>query len=205
MLHPEVLPAGWKHAAKDLAAQGVLDGFYLARGTGLALQLGHRHSVDLDLFSRTEFDAERLHTRLSVLGGLHVRQAAPGTLHLEFREVLVSFLHYPYATLFPLLQFETLPLADARDIACMKVGAIASRGSRRDFVDLYVTAGMYGLRDILGWFETKYAGATYSRVHVFKALTYFSDAEQQPMPDLLVPVDWSEIKRFFTQEVPRFL
>lgn len=205
MFHSVVLPAGWELAVSDLAARGALGGFYLAGGTALALQVGHRRSVDLDLFCPTDFDVEVLQTTLTGLVGLHVRQAARGTLHLELRHVLVSFLHYPYPLLFPLLRFDRLALADERDVACMKVGAIASRGSRRDFIDLYISARTHGLQDILAWFKTKYAGGGYSMVHVFKALTYFKDAEPQPMPDMLVPLDWAEVKAFFTREVPRLL
>jgi hypothetical protein len=205
MWHEEVLPPGWQRAADDLAARDVLDEFYLAGGTGLALQPGHRRSLDLDLFRQTDFDVERLHLRMHALEGVHVRQASAGTLHNELRAILVSFLHYPYPLLFPLLQFGILPLADARDIACMKARAIASRGSRRDFVDLYVTARAYGLRSILDWFQAKYAGATFSMVHVFKALTYFQDARQEPMQDLLAAMDWREVEAFFSREVPRLL
>ena len=63
--HPEVLPDAWVRAAGDLASRSVLDGFYLAGGTGLALQYGHRRSVDLDLFREREFDSARIGDRLS--------------------------------------------------------------------------------------------------------------------------------------------
>jgi hypothetical protein len=143
--------------------------------------------------------------RLGEIPGLRVRQILRGTLHLELHGVLVSFLHYPYPLLFPPSQFEGLTIADPRDVACMKLDAIASRSTRRDFVDLYVVARMYGLREILAWFDRKYAAAQVSRVHLFKALTYFDDAERQPMPDLLAPLTWDTVKRFFLTEVPRLL
>lgn len=203
--HPEILPAGWQEAASDLAARGVLEGFYLAGGTGLALRLGHRRSVDLDLFSQSQFEPADLRVRLGEVSGLRVRQIMRGTLHLEFHRVLVSFLHYPYPLLFPPSQFEGLTVAEPRDIACMKLDAIASRGARRDFVDLYVAAQTYGLREILAWFDEKYAAAPVNRVHLFKALTYFDDAERQPMPDVLAPLAWDAVKRFFLAEVPRLL
>lgn len=96
-----------------------------------------------------------------------------------------------------------LTVADPRDIACMKFDAIANRGSRRDFVDLYMAARTYGFREILEWFSTKYAATPYNRVHLFKSLTYFKDAEQEPMPDMLVPIDWTAVRYFFLAEVPR--
>lgn len=203
--HEEVLPEGWRQAAADLAARGVLTGFYLAGGTGLALQIGHRRSVDFDLFTQSEFDPARLRGQLGELPGLRIRQILRGTLHLELRNILVSFLHYPYPLLFPSRQFEDLTVADSRDIACMKLDAIANRGSRRDFVDVYMAARRHGVREILAWFERKYVAAPYNRVHLFKAMTYFADAEREPMPDMLVPVDWSTVKTFFMTEVPRLI
>lgn len=108
--------------------------------------------------------------------------------------------------LFPFAAFRGIPLADPRDIACMKVTAIASRGTKRDFVDLYEAAQRPGgLRAILGWFSGKYAAANYSRPHLLKSLTFFNDAERDTMPDMLVPTDWAEVQRYFRTEVPQLL
>ena len=200
--HREVLPPGWERAVADLTARGVLEGFYLAGGTGLALQIGHRRSIDLDLFRPREFAPGDLRQRLGEIDGLQIRQSVRGTLHLELHKILVSLLHYPYPLLFPLRKFEILSVADPRDIACMKLDAIASRGSRRDFVDLYMMAKSHSLREMLDWAGRKYAGAPYNRVHLLKALTYFVDAEQQPMPDMLVPLEWSAVTAFFTSQIP---
>jgi hypothetical protein len=97
--HREVLPPGWIDAARALRARRVLDGFYLAGGTGVALQRGHRLSVDLDLFSESNFASGTLRDQLRGLDGLRNLELAPGTLHLELRGVKVSFLHYPYPLL----------------------------------------------------------------------------------------------------------
>ena len=201
--HREVLPIDWTQASHDLASRSVLEGFYLAGGTGLALQFGHRRSIDLDLFRTTEFASTGLRDRLRDLETLQKLEIAPGTLHLQLRGVKVSFLHYPYPLLFPLLQCDHLAVADPRDIACMKLDAIGNRGSRRDFVDLYLAATTYGLRQILDWFTVKYASVSYSRTHLFKALTYVEDAEREPMPAMLVPLEWMEVKQYFLSHVPR--
>ena len=116
--------------------------------------------------------------------------------------------HFSSATgdpprLYPLQTFGNLSVADVRDIACMKLEAIASRGSRHDFVDAYVAATAYGLEQIVDWFGHKYASVSYSRTHLFKALTYFADAEQEPMPDMLTPLDWAVVRQYFLVHVPR--
>lgn len=200
--HAEVLPDAWPRAASDLAQRAALDGFYLAGGTGLALHFGHRRSVDLDLFGEAEFSSAALRDRLRDLAGLANLETSVGTLHLQLHGVKVSFLHYPYPLLFPLRAHGSLSVADPRDIACMKVEAIASRGSRRDFVDLYLAAEAYGLRAILDWFAVKYASAKYSRMHLLKSLTYFQDAELEPRPNMLVPLDWPTVTQFFRSAVP---
>ena len=201
--HPEVLPVDWTRAADDLAARSVLEDFYLAGGTGLALQIGHRRSADLDLFRETAFASTELRDRLRGLDALRALETAPATVHLQLHGVKVSFLHYPYPLLFPLRAFDRLAVADARDIACMKLDAIANRGSRRDFVDLYLAATTYGLGEIFDWFGRKYASVSYSRTHLFKALTYFADAEVEPTPDMLVPLEWATFKEYFLAHVPR--
>lgn len=204
-MHPEVLPNLWRLGAEELASRALLDGFYLAGGTGLALRFGHRRSVDLDLFRTEDFDPADLQDKLGGLSGLRIRQARRGTLHLELSGILVSFLHYPYPLLFPLARFDPLEIADARDIACMKLNAIATRGTRRDFIDLYVAAAEYGMNQILRWFDEKYAATPYNRVHLIKSLTWFADAEQEPMPDVLTDLNWDTVRRFFLAEAPRLL
>ena len=108
-----------------------------------------------------------------------------------------SFLGYDYPILYPLVSFHGIQVADPRDIAGMKISAVASRGSRRDFVDLYAVSQKYGLGKLLQTFHKKFAKVNYSFLHVLKSLTYFEDAEQEPMPDMLVPLAWDEVKQFF--------
>jgi hypothetical protein len=201
--HRETIPATVEEALAELDAAGVLAGFYLAGGTGLALHLGHRRSADLDLFRQASFSPESLVQKLQTLEGIRIRQIEPGTVHFDLRDTKVSLLHYSYPLLFPLQRFRTIDVADPREIACMKVSAIASRGTRRDFIDLYVVAQIYGLHEVLDWFRRKFASTPYSRVHVLKSLVYFEDAEREPMPHMLVPLDWQAVTTFFTTEIPR--
>src|SRR5438093_4359773 len=104
--HKEVLPEGCSRVATDLAARSVLSGFYLAGGTGLALALGHRRSVDLDIFSERDFESASVRDRIRDLAGLRNLETAPGTVHLELHDVKISLLHYPYPLLFPTRPFD---------------------------------------------------------------------------------------------------
>ncbi|MGH9782769.1 MAG: nucleotidyl transferase AbiEii/AbiGii toxin family protein [Terriglobia bacterium] len=179
--------------------------FYLGGGTGLALQLGHRRSQDLDFFAFHSFDPEALLFQLEQLGDLSVTARSAQTLHVEFRRAKVSFLGYSYRLLFTPQLFQGVQVADGRDIACMKISAIAGRGAKRDFVDLYSASHRYGLPHLLELFQTKFSEANYSTVHLLKSLTYFEDAEKDPLPDLLIPLAWNEIKAFFQREAPLLL
>lgn len=203
MWHREVINPRVERALRDLHQLGLLDRCYLAGGTGLALHLGHRRSQDLDFFSGDAVEPDAMIPRMQTLLGFALMSKAEGTLHATVGGIKVSFLSYAYPLLFPLEKFLDVPVADPRDIACMKLSAIAGRGTRRDFVDLYVIGQQYGLDQLLRWFQEKYARVNYSMVHLLKSLTYFEEAERDPMPDMLMPLAWEEIKRFFSREGAR--
>ena len=203
--HSEVISAQTEATLRALRDANLLRNFYLAGGTGLALQFGHRLSLDLDFFAPEHFDEQAFLQRIQSLPGFALVAIAPYTVHAAVEKTKVSFLGYSYPVLYPPALFLDVAVADPRDIACMKLSAIASRGTKRDFVDLYVCAQRYGLEGILHLFERKYAQANYSKVHILKSLTFFSDAEKDPMPRLLAPLDWETIKQFFLRETPRLL
>ncbi len=186
-----------------LAAHDTVKTFYAAGGTALALQFGHRLSVDLDFFTEQVVDEDRLLQSLGKLSGINVVSKSSETLHLNITGTKVSFLGYHYPVLFPLLSYNGISVADARDISAMKLSALASRGTKRDFLDLYLLSKKYGLRELLNLFHQKFAKASFSDIHLLKSLTYFVDAEKEPIPHMLQPILWQEVKQFFTREVPR--
>lgn len=201
--HEEAISPDVEELLRRLSREEALRSFYLAGGTALALHLGHRRSLDLDFFSAEWFDEDRILAHLQRLADLSVAAKDRGTLHVQISKVKVSLLAYPYPLLFPVLRFSGISVADPRDIACMKISAIASRGTRRDFVDLFVAAQRYGLPALIELFHRKYAAVSFNRLHVLKSLTYFHDAELEPMPQMLVPTTWQEVRRFFEKEVLR--
>ena|SRR6266536_5028954 len=201
--HREVISPPVEQALRALQESSILARFYLAGGTGLALQLGHRRSLDLDFFSPQEFDPEIIVSRIQHLDGFSVVARDAQTLHTHLLGTKVSFLGYAYPVLFSLQELLDVNVADPRDIACMKISAIAGRGTKRDFVDLYAASKLYGLRTLLDLFKEKFARANYSAVHLLKSLTYFEDAEKDPMPNMLTAIDWEEVKAFLVNEVSR--
>jgi hypothetical protein len=203
--HREVITASTEATLHNLSHAKLLDSFYLAGGTGLAVHLGHRLSQDLDFFAADLFDEETLLQRVQAVAGISLVARAPHSLHTTIQETKVSFLGYDYPLLFTSTRFLDVAVADPRDIACMKVSAIASRGTKRDFLDLYVCARRFGLVDLLKLFDRKYSQTQYNRLHILKSLTFFEDTEKDPMPHMLVSLEWDEVKRFFVREVPHLL
>jgi hypothetical protein len=185
-----------------LGPQDYVQQFYLAGGTALALHLGHRKSVDLDFFTENPFDEDRLLNRLQVLPSFALVARDAQTLHCHVQGVKVSFIGYAYPLLAPLGKLAGVSVADPIDIACMKISAISSRGTRRDFVDLYALARKQGLETLLAAFERKFANTRFNLVHVLKSLVYFSDAEKDPMPDMVAQISWNEVTQFFLAKVP---
>lgn len=172
--------------------------FYLAGGTALALQLGHRKSVDLDFFA-AHFPKrdELLHSLIDF--SPKIVQESAGTLDLLIHDVQVSFMEYSYPMLEELVLFSGIKMAGIVDIGCMKISAISSRGSKKDYIDLYFILQKMALEDLLDAFSIKYKGVEYSKTHIMKSLVYFNDAEEDPDPDYLISTDWSEIKGRITE------
>jgi len=202
-MHERVLPQG----SRDLLAalQGLkapeLDGWTLAGGTGLALQVGHRVSEDFDFFRVDPFDVDRLYGVLRRAGPAETLQEGRGTLTVLHEGIKLSFFSVPDPFVFDALQYRFFVVADARDIALMKLADISSRGSRKDFVDLYtILRGGLPLERCFEWLPRRYGEGRVNSYHVLKSLTWFEDAERQPMPMMLEPFDWQECKAFFVRE-----
>ena len=118
---------------------------------------------------------------------------------------LVSFFSYPYPLLEKTTEVSGVAIAALADIACMKLDALASRGAKRDFIDLYVVLNQGGmtLPALLELFSKKYQTLNYNLMHIQKSLVYFADAENEPMPTIKTPIAWERVKEFFIAEIQR--
>lgn len=184
-----------KSVLESLSENGAVDIFYLAGGTALALQFGHRQSVDLDFFCEQDFSISALKNKLSKIGKYKIIAEESGTLHVIFDNVLVSFLRYPYRLLYSKIKFNKVLVADWRDIVAMKLNAIANRGSKKDFIDLYFICQKISLKQVFNIFNKKYKDIEYNEMHLLKSLVYFDEAEKEPMPKMIKKVSWGKIKK----------
>jgi hypothetical protein len=203
-MHPKVLSEGGWKTVRRMVRAGLLESWTLCGGTGLALQFGHRHSEDLDLFRHGPFDSDPLIDDLSDLGPVSIQARSAGTLHLTLGGLRVSFLQAQASLLFPGTTYRGLRLADPRDIALMKLVAIGGRGSRKDFVDLYfyLKSGD-GLENLFALMKSRFERVDYNEQHLLKSLVWFEDAEAEPMPRMTRLVSWEAIKEALTEEVRR--
>lgn len=198
----ETLLGNAKENLAILGRSGLLGMAYLSGGTASALQLGHRISIDFDFFTPDEFIPKIFVRELVKLGEFKEEQSSKGTVLGEFRGIKFSLFLYKYPILYPFKNLFKIKIVDLRDIAAMKIDAIAMRGLRRDFIDVYFMCkeGMR-LDDILGFYDKKYGKLASNLVHIKKSLVYFADAEPDEMPKMLKPCNWSDVKRFFEREV----
>jgi len=198
----EIISKKTKANLEILTKEAVLKNFYLAGGTGAALQLKHRVSLDLDFFTKKDIDTKTLIQKIKTLGKFSIERETENTLIGIFNGTRLSFLKYDYLLLFEPKQIQGIKVADLRDIGCMKIDAISSRGMKRDFVDLlFICKELISLKNILILFKRKYKSVNYNIMHILKSLAYFEDAENNPMPKMIVHVYWQEVKSFFKEEI----
>jgi hypothetical protein len=202
-MHEKALPP----ASRDLLARlgtdpsGSLLGWTLAGGTGLALHLGHRRSEDFDFFRTAGMEPQSLYQALAAITTCETLQSGERTLTVLAGSVKMSFFQVPDPFLFDAAPYAFFKVADPRDIALMKLLAVTNRGSRKDFVDLYtILRDGPVLKDYLEWLPRKFGEGRLSDYQVLLSLTYFDDAETEPMPEMLEPFDWKECKAFFERE-----
>jgi hypothetical protein len=199
----EVLSPGAIGAIEALGPH--LKAFYLAGGTGLALQLGHRRSDDLDFFSERPFNTEAL---LSLITPERIFFTTFGTIHCETRKTKVSLFYYDVLPIYPLLSWRGMRVARWEDIAAEKIKTISQRGSKKDFVDLYaVLKTKCSIPDVCRFFRQRFEGSGINFYHVVKSLVFFEDAEDEPDPVILLfgkDWEWQHIKSFFIEGITSF-
>ena len=203
-MHTEVLPGASGKLLASLKAHGgsELCGWVLAGGTGLALQLGHRVSEDFDFFRTHGMETRSLFDRLREMATCNTLYSDERTLSVLLRGVKLSFFQIRDPFLFPATPYTFFGVADRRDIALMKLLAVTNRGSRKDFVDLFaILQTGPTLRDYLQMLPRKYGRGRLNPYQVVTSLTYFEDAESEPMPRMLAPFDWAQCKEFFVGAV----
>lgn len=179
--------------------------FYLSGGTGLALQIGHRRSFDMDFFTPLDFLPDDVAATLSAHHiSVESRVIRPKTLYCILEGVKTSFIFYPEQLLFPLKTFNAIDIADWRDIVIEKLRTIADRGQKKDFYDFYFGVQKVGIEDVTKLAFRKF-GNRVNYFHILKGLTYFEDANRNPEPILIGEnIPWDKVREFFLSKIKDF-
>ena len=193
MLHYETIHPATLELLTTLMAQEELEELRLVGGTSLALQYGHRQSIDLDFFGKPRVSQEDILEMARRTGELKILNRTQSILQLVLNGVKVDVVDNScYDWMDSPVMEDGLVLASPKDIAALKVNAIEGRGTKKDFVDIYELLKHYSLSEILDFYSKKYPN--YSIFRALLSLTYFEDAENQAMPVMMFPESWESIK-----------
>ena len=185
--------------------KGIQRDFYLGGGTALALQLGHRVSVDLDFFSATEFDTEKI---IQFLNLSHIHSSYKNTIHCTIDNVPITFRYYNIPLIEQKIIWHDLSLAHVNDVIAEKFKTVSQRGAKKDFCDLYASFQLYcSIEEGCRFFMDRFKDTGLNFYAALKSLTYFDDADHDPDPiwfDVDFSTRWNDIKMYFTENVRVF-
>lgn len=187
---------------KALMQEPLLNDFYLVGGTALSLQIGHRISVDIDLFTNELFDSTFLSAELKQKYNFKQNLDKGYFLQGQIEGIKVDILKYPYKPLNPIIEIESVRMVVLADIASMKLAAIINRGRKRDFIDLFFLLEKFSLKQIIEWYQQKYDAEIFM---LLQSLVYFDDADGDIDLNMIVSLDWENVKEEITTEVKMYL
>ena len=205
----EILPEKLQVILKKITPVLRAERFYLAGGTGLALQIGHRVSEDLDFFRDVSFDPN------SLLLTLKSKTDSSEDVVIETHTLLVSlegarcsFFFYEVPLIYNLVEFEGLNVADWRDILAEKFKTISQRGSKKDFYDIFavIKSKTLTIEEVASFFKKRFGETGLNTYHVLRSLTFFEDADEEPDPVLTEGhvFQWEEVKSFYVRNIGEF-
>ena len=198
-MQTQILAEKQKTIFESLSQKTWLKDFYLAGGTGLALQIGHRLSEDFDFFTEKDFDTLQLAKRIGEdLNFIKVSEDE-NTLYVLIDGVKASFIGFKYKLISPVTEYGLIKVAGIKDIACMKLSAIAQRSTKKDFIDLYFLLKRYSLTELLQFYTEKFGTNDYEYM-LRKSLVYFKDADEDAMPNMLENIEWGEVKSIIEEK-----
>ncbi len=187
-----------------LNKSGLVRDAYLAGGSALALHFGHRYSIDFDFFSPLAFDPIKLSKSLSGIGSFAEEVVKGTSLIGTFQGIKMSYFQYDYLLIDKTKPFLGIAVAHPHDIAAMKLVAITDRGTKKDFIDLYeLTHQGIPFDEMFRLYDRKYKLFEANRFTLIKALSYLDEADTDAMPEMIRPISWEEVKKFFTSEAMR--
>ena len=165
------------------------------------MQIGHRESVDLDLFCESGYDQDKIYESLPQPNEKFSQSEV--FLGVNIRGVKCDFVKYSFPRIEPLVIEDGIRMASSLEIAGMKLWAITRRGSKKDFIDLYFLLKQYSLDEMVTFFRRKFPNI--EPFMVLRSLTWFEDAEENPTPEIYHDIEWEEIKETINKAANKYL
>lgn len=202
MLYYQTIDSKTLELLKSLQNIPDFEDLRLVGGTSLALQYGHRKSIDIDLFGNLKSDEYEISKKLNQIGIVIQLQKSKNINIYSINGIKVDIVNYHYKWLLEPLRENDLILAHPKDIGAMKLAAIVGRGTKKDFVDLYFLLQEYSLTQLLEFYSQKYHDG--SKFLVLKSLSYFDDADSDIDPVMLKPISWEKVKNYIKLKLKRY-
>ena len=206
MLYKETVDQSTLDLLNQLQQKEYLKGFYLVGGTALALKMGHRKSVDLDLFSNFSFDTVQLLENLSADFSYSLFFSANNTLKGSINQVQVDILAHRYPLIGDPIIIENICMLSLEDITAMKLNAISVSGQRvKDFIDIYFLLETYSIEEMIGFYKKKYL--QYNEANVLKSLCWFEEVDLSEWPVLLKTpkLRWGNVRKRIKEVTSNYL
>lgn len=198
MLQTQTVSTELLELLKQIMESEFFSDFILVGGTALALQIGHRNSIDLDFFANKEIDEDKVLAELEKYGNVEKNAGSKNILVCSVNNIKVDFVNHKYPFLDKTMFVENIRMASPKDISAMKLNAIEGRGTKKDFIDLFFLLKKFSLNQMIEFYNQKYIN--HADFMMLKSLTYFTDADLFPQPKMFVDFDWEKCKDKITKE-----
>jgi len=206
MLHKETVESSTLDLLIRLQKKEYLKGFYLVGGTALALKMGYRKSIDIDLFSNFNFDTGYILENLSTDFPFQLFFSANNTLKGSIENVQIDILAHRYPVIGEPIISENISMISVEDIIAMKLNAISVSGQRvKDFIDIYYLLDEYSIAEMIAFYKKKYT--QYNEANVLKSITWFDDVDLSDWPVLIKTpkLKWETVKKRIIETTSSFL
>jgi hypothetical protein len=205
MLHkdPFIISPQTIQLIQQLQCLPELNHFYLVGGTSLALQLGHRNSIDIDLFTQNDFNDDDIFTLLNQNYTVKEVFRRKNTIISLINNIKTDFIKHAYPFILPPITEEGITFLSKEDIAAMKFHAIIQSGKRlKDFIDIYYLLQHFTMQQMMGFFSVKY---TYSNPMIaMKAVNFFDEIDENiDPPKLIKPITLKQIKQRIQEAIQK--
>lgn len=205
MLHKEAIEPYTLELLIKLQKKEFLGNFYLAGDTSLAMQMGHRKSIDLDLFTQNDFDVNSTLELLEEDFKFEMNYSSKNTLKGSIDNIKIDLISHKYSLVKKPIILQETKILSIEDIAAMKLNAIAGNGTRpKDFIDIYFILKQYSVTEIINFYKIKYK--TRNSLHVIKSLNYFDDISIQDWPEMILEKNLNllKVKQTIEKHIKKF-